>query len=119
VGGVVDQADLGEAVEQLTGELVGHAALGQLVGQLLARACLPGEGVEQDLAGDGLGIGLELGGSGLLAGKPRRLALLPGAGRPAATRATRATLTTTVRAPAAAGAGRTRLDWRGRGRPHP
>ena len=85
VGGVVDQADLGEAVEQLAGELVGHAPLGQLVGQLLAGARLPGEGVEQDLAGDGLGIGLELGGRGLLPGEPGCLALLPGAGRLAAT----------------------------------
>src|SRR6478735_1778217 len=120
VGGVVDQADLGEAVEQLAGELVGHAALGQLVGQLLARACLPGEGVEQDLAGDGLGIGLELSGRSLLPGEPGCLALLPRAGRLAATlAATLAALATTVAPAPVAGAGRTRLDRRGWGLAHP
>ena len=57
-GLVVDQADLLEPVEQALGQLAGHVLLGQLVGELLARARLPGQGVEQDLARDRLRIGI-------------------------------------------------------------
>ncbi len=73
IGGVVDQADLGEPVEQLAGQVVRYAPLGELVGELLARARLPGQGVEQDLASHGLRIGLHLRRRGLLAGDAGRL----------------------------------------------
>ena len=55
---VVDQADLGEPVEQALGQLARHVLLRQLVGQLLAGARLTGQGVEQDLARHRLRIGV-------------------------------------------------------------
>ena len=57
-GGVVDQADLLEPVEQPGGDVVRHVAAGQLVGQLRTRAGPPGQLVEQDLAGHRLRVGV-------------------------------------------------------------
>ena len=55
---VVDQPDLLEPVEQPGGDVIRDVAGGELVAQLLAAARLAGELVEQDLAGDRLGVGL-------------------------------------------------------------
>ena len=60
-GGVVDQADLLEPVEQPGGDVVRHVAAGQLVGQLRAGAGPPGQLVEQDLAGHRLRVGVGAG----------------------------------------------------------
>lgn len=57
-GLVVDQADLFEAVQQPGRERRRDLLLLQLVGKLLAAARLAGQGVEKDLAGDRLVVGL-------------------------------------------------------------
>src|SRR4029078_11527362 len=57
-GLVVDEADLGEAVEEPLREVGGHVAPGELVAQLLAAPGLAGQRIEQDLASHRLRVGV-------------------------------------------------------------
>ncbi len=57
-GGVIDQADLLEPVEEAAGDVVGDVARAELGGQLGAGPGTTGQLVEQDLAGHRLRVGL-------------------------------------------------------------